>query len=196
LTGTGKITGLTINRPTTDYVGLFGNTTGTLTQIALTGTVSGQDYVGGLFGRNAGTVTDSYSTVAVTASANDKIRGGLGGHNHQGIVRRSYSIGAVLPIDGSNGGGFIGTKDTGGSYEDTNNFYDTETSGWATSVMGTGKTTAQMRDINTFTGWDIVLIKAYTDQIWKIDSGRRYPMLGWEVFFIGILPLFRPKKGG
>ncbi len=148
----GKLTGLTINRPATDYVGLFGNNTGTLKYAATTGTVSGRDYVGGLYGRNSGTVEDCYSEVAVTASADDKYRGGLGGFNHQGIKRRNYSTGAVLPTGGSNGGGLVGGTDTGGDYEDTANFWDTQTSGWETSVMGIGKTTAQMKTLLTFLG--------------------------------------------
>ena len=47
------ITNLTINRPTTDYQGLFGSTNGaTITRVGgISGSVTGKDYVGPLAGR-------------------------------------------------------------------------------------------------------------------------------------------------
>ena len=46
------ITDLYINRPTTDYVGLFGSTNGaTITNMSISGAVTGRDYVGPLVGR-------------------------------------------------------------------------------------------------------------------------------------------------
>jgi len=175
--------------------GLVGDLWGTLKKSYSSVTVNANQVAGGVVGaiESSGSIENCYSIGNVVVDSNSLTRGGLVGRNTGGQIINCYSTGTTnFPNEGSGGGGLVGLN-TGTV---TNSFWDTQTSGWVTSDGGTGKTTAQMRDINTFTGWDIVLIKAYTDQIWKIDSGRRYPMLGWEVFFIGILPLFRPKKGG
>jgi len=43
--------------------------------------------------------------------------------------------------------------------------------------QGTGKTTAEMQTLNTFTaaGWD------FNTPIWKICEGRNYPKLAWQI---------------
>jgi hypothetical protein len=66
-----------------------------------------------------------------------------------------------------------------------NSFWDIETSGQSTSAGGTGKTTAEMKNLATFAGavWDIVAVDhgetnpAYT---WNIVDGETYPFLGWQ----------------
>jgi hypothetical protein len=58
-----------------------------------------------------------------------------------------------------------------------NSFWDTETSGQATSAGGTGKTTAEMQTESTFTdaGWDFTTV-------WDIEDyfGINYPFLRWQ----------------
>ena len=51
-------------------------------------------------------------------------------------------------------------------------FWDTQTSGQATSAGGTGKTTAEMQTASTFlpAGWDLV-------NIWGIEENQTYPYL-------------------
>jgi filamentous hemagglutinin family protein len=92
------VSGLTINRPTTDYVGLIGYMSGSgarVTTIGLAGgSARGQGYVGGLVGWNDyGTVRQSYATGAVTGSSNSV--GGLVGVNYGGTLLQSYATGAV-----------------------------------------------------------------------------------------------------
>lgn len=55
----------------------------------------------------------------------------------------------------------------------TNSYWDTQTSGQATSAGGTGKTTAQMKSQSTFTGWDFL-------HIWSIRAAvnNGYPFFG------------------
>jgi len=69
-------------------------------------------------------------------------------------------------------GGLVGSKTTGTGYEDTGNFWDTQTSQRATSVCGVGRTTTQMKTQSTFTGWDF-------NAVWgmhpAVNSG--YPFL-------------------
>jgi hypothetical protein len=48
-----------------------------------------------------------------------------------------------------------------------------------------GRTTAQMRDITTFSGagWDIVAVDLgarYTTRIWNIVNHATYPFLSWQ----------------
>jgi hypothetical protein len=90
-----EIRNLFINRPGEDYVGLFGlfEAAGVIQDIgAVNTTVIGAEYVGGLVGFNKGTVSNSYSTGSVTG--NERV-GGLVGKNHNGTVNNSYSSSSV-----------------------------------------------------------------------------------------------------
>jgi hypothetical protein len=67
-------------------------------------------------------------------------------------------------------GGLVGDNmmGMGGAVEFS--FWDTETSGMATSFGGTGLTTAEMQTESTFTGWDFV-------DVWYMLEGGSYPYL-------------------
>ena len=172
-----KIENLFINRAT-NYIGLFGyvGSGGVVKNVGLENVnVTGSVVVGGLVGRNwGGTVSNCYSTGFV--SGNNYV-GGLVGYNWGGTVSNSYSTGAVT--GSSYVGGLVGCN--GGTV--SNSFWDTQTSGQATSAGGTGKTTVEMMTLSTFgdAGWDIVLIQNYVDQTWYIDEGNDYPKLGWQL---------------
>ncbi len=101
------ISGLTINRPDTNYVGLFGYVGGgTLRNVGLVGVnLSGATFVGGLAGSlTAGSITKSYVTGSVTGSGN--YVGGLAGESWQSTVSNSY---ATSSVSGGRGvGGLIG----------------------------------------------------------------------------------------
>jgi len=80
-------------------------------------------------------------------------------------------------------GGLVGSTVYGNV---TNSFWDTETSGQVTSDGGTGRTTAEMQDIYTFSavGWNITAVAnpdirnlAY---IWNIVDDVTYPFLSWQ----------------
>jgi len=195
------------------YVGgLVGNNYGTVSNSYSTGNVmTGADwFIGGLVGSNAGTVSDSYSIANVTGY---QFVGGLVGHNN-GPVSNSYSSGSVSGNHTVGGlvGQNYGWKDTGEgtvsncysissvsgnssigglvgeNYDGTvsDSFWDTETSGQATSVGGTGKTTAQIKDIATFSGagWNIIAVAnpgtRNPSYIWNIVDKQTYPFLCWQ----------------
>lgn len=103
------ISDLLINRPTQDYVGLFGSAQNAiLRNVGLqSGSVTGRTAVGALAGIvNNSNITNSYSSTAVTGSANGFSTGGLIGSMAQGTLSNSYAEGAVT---GGNGvGGLIG----------------------------------------------------------------------------------------
>ena len=103
------IDGLHIDRPTTDRVGLFGRADGAvLRNIALEGgSVTGDDYVGGLVGLTSGSIESSYATGAVTGG--DYV-GGLVGFT-SGPIESSYATGAVT--GGDYVGGLVGYKHGG-----------------------------------------------------------------------------------
>ena len=146
------------------------------------GIATGNKDVGGLVGANMGLnyfsdILNSYSTSDVTG---DVRIGGLLGYNHYGTVSNSYSTGNVSGNEDV--GGLLGLND-----ESTvsRSFWDIETSGQATSDGGTGKTTAQMQDITTFSGagWNIIAVALNaTDPayIWNIVNNVTYPFLSWQ----------------
>ncbi|HHV75517.1 MAG TPA: hypothetical protein GXX41_12965, partial [Thermoanaerobacterium sp.] len=89
------ISGLVINRPAQDDIGLFGyaETTAKIRNLGLAGVkVSGGNYVGGLVGQNRGQVTNSYVTGDVTGESRV---GGLVGNNY-GSIAYSYAAGTVI----------------------------------------------------------------------------------------------------
>ena len=158
--------------------GLVGDNTygGIVSNSHFTGSVTGDSSVGGLVGRNAGIVNNSYSDGIVTAH---ELVGGLVGLNI-GSVSNSYSTGSVTgdPYIG----GLVGCSEGTVS----NCFWDIETSGQASSDGGTGKTTAEMNSIATFSdaGWNIVAVAdagtPNLSYIWNIVDGGTYPFLSWE----------------
>jgi len=149
--------------------GLAGDSYGTISGSYSTGDVSGDFYVGGLVGvRYSGSLSDSYSTSQVYASFGSA--GGLVGYQSGGgTISNSYSKGSIT-CSGSNVGGLVGAS-TGVGF--ISSYWDTETSGRLTSSGGTGKTTAQMKSISTFSGWSIGASET------NINDG--YPYLGWQV---------------
>ena len=156
--------------------GLVGQNSNAVSDSYATGRVTGNDCVGGLMGTNEGTVSDSYSTSSATG--NTRV-GGLVGQNSN-AVSDSYATGRVT--GNKHVGGLVGRNFGTVS----NSFWDTQTSGQPTSSGGTGKTTAQMKDITTFSGagWNIVAVAdsgtGNTDYIWNIVDDVTYPFLSWQ----------------
>ncbi|MCD9024643.1 S-layer homology domain-containing protein [Cohnella silvisoli] len=89
-----SITGLKMNRPTADNVGLFGYVTGNITNLKLDDVdIIGKDFVGGIAGFvKYGTISNSKSSGAVTGN-NDV--GGLVGRVYPGTINNSYNTGSV-----------------------------------------------------------------------------------------------------
>jgi len=194
--------------------GLVGRNLDTVNNSYSTSLVAGDDiYVGGLLGFNGRTSTVSNSYSAGSATGYEKV-GGLVGENYYGIVNKSYSTADVTGdrwvggLVGDNSGYSIGGVEsvisnsystgsvTGNDYVGglvghdfgtvSDSFWDTETSGQSTSDGGTGKTTAEMQDIATFSGaaWDIVAVGSSSERnpayIWNIVNNITYPFLSWQ----------------
>jgi hypothetical protein len=190
--------------------GLMGGNAGTMSNCHSTGSVAGEDNIGGLVGSHGqGTVSNSYSSSSVTAdihagglvgvnfgvgtvsnscstgsvSGNEYIGGLVGSNGDRGTVSNSYSTGSVT--GNSHVGGLVGHNYFGtGEGTVSNCFWDTETSRQATSDGGTGKTTAQMKSIATFSGadWNIIAVdpgETNESYIWNIVDGETYPFMSW-----------------
>lgn len=182
------------------YVGgLIGSDEGIVLECCSSGGIWGDWYVGGLVGGvGDGKVTECYSTAAV---AGNKNVGGLVGWtaDEASAVTNSYATGTVQ--GGTYVAGLVGLVERGAAYKSystgkvagsqyvgglvggvlalgnvTHCFWDTQTSGWQTSPGGTGKTTAQMKTMSTFTpsAWDF-------STIWTICEAVNYPVLLWQI---------------
>ncbi|MED5597939.1 YDG domain-containing protein [Janthinobacterium sp. P210006] len=114
------VSGLTIDRPTYDYVGLIGYTNpgSLISNIGLLdGSVKGNFAVGALVGSNAGLVSNSHASTTVSGDNNV---GGLVGENYGGTISASHASGKVSGIAdrvgglaGSNSGSVTGSYATG-----------------------------------------------------------------------------------
>jgi filamentous hemagglutinin family protein len=104
------ISNLFINRPTTDYVGLFGYaTTGlTLQNVGLINVdITGQHYVGGFVGYNRRTVSNSYTTG--TVNGRNSVGGLVGSNEIDGSITNSYSaVNVSSNVNSENIGGLVG----------------------------------------------------------------------------------------
>ena len=179
--------------------GLVGMSTGRVIHCSSTGSVSGDQWVGGLVGLVAdSTVNTSYSRADVTGNINV---GGFAGKtgDETAVVSNCYATGSVA--GNTNVGGLVGQVERGRAYKSystgsvtgnqyvggitgrirvlgnvTHCFWDTQTSGQPTSAGGTGKTTAEMRTVTTFTtaGWDFW-------NTWTICEGMNTPVLLWQI---------------
>jgi len=144
--------------------------------------VSGRRYVGGLIGyvySPANDVSDCYVEGGEVDGSPDVggFTGRMGGSSTNSIVNCYASV--EVPDTGTRIGGFMG--DRYGTYGTlTGCFWDTEVSGTTSSAGGTGKTTSEMQDFETFNnaGWTIATIDDWEDETWHIDDGNDYPRLG------------------
>ena len=188
-----------------DVGGLVGQNYGTVTNCRSSGSVAGHFVdIGGLVGGNQGQVNNSYSSARV--SGGWRAGGVVGANWWGGTVSNSYSSGSVS----GNGqlGGLVGWNEStvsssfsAGSVDGEdhvgglvghnpgsvgNSFWDVETSGQAASAGGTGKTTAEMKNVTTFSGagWSIIAVASAEarniSRAWNIVEGQTYPFLSWQ----------------
>ncbi len=210
-----KVSRLYINRPATSSQGLFGlvggnypkiknlslidvNITGGVSCGALvsngavlidncsaTGVVNGGALdVGGLVGRSTlnSIIKNCYSMVSV--SGENDLGGVVGRGNNSSAIVNCYSVGSVTGTGIRSGGltGYLATPSLS-----KNSFWNTETSGKATSATGTGLSTQQMQTAQTFrdAGWDLEL-NDEGNPVWTLEDGR-YPKLWFEVEFLFLI---------
>lgn len=207
------ISNLFINRPNLTHVGLFGyinngakisklgmvnvNFTGnqnvggiagssrgvwnaeTVIELSfVTGVLNGFDAIGGIVGRNeyASTIQNSYSQCTATCAI-WKRAGGVVGQLDAGTITNVYSSSIINVASTNQAGGISGN----GWANTTNTFFNRDLR--ATSSVGTGKTTQELKSIPTYTNWNIVSVdstQTNTNFIWNIIDGSSFPFLSWE----------------
>lgn len=193
-----SVDGLVANRPNEYNVGaLFASlsTGSTVRDIGVTNVkVTGSRYVGGLVGYNEGRVATSYSTGEIkgvnwvaggligehvygatltnsysSATVDGEIwAGGLVGGFINATIQNSYAVGKVTGRDR------VGGLEAEGLGTTSNSYWNTQSSGQTRSDSGTGKTTAEMKQQATYSGWDFT-------NVWTIQEGQGYPVLRWTV---------------
>lgn len=157
--------------------------------------VDASTHSGGLIGvLNNSTLLNSYSSCNVNGS---KAGGLVGSNYYSSNILNCYSVGNVNTT-GNDVGGLVG-YDYDHTSTVSNSFWDIETSGQITSAGGSGKTTAEMQDVATYTSlatvgldspWDF-LNNPYDDigneDIWDINQFQNdgYPFLA-SVPLVGV----------
>ncbi len=145
-----------------------------------TGDVNGEEAVGGLVGESG---SSSWSGISRCFSISDVIGvdavGGLIGANEGGVVH-CYSAGLVSGV--AHVGGLVGEDISRGLRRASvvNCFWDIEATGVGTSSGGTGLSTVQMQDPNTFLtdSWDFIDEFVNGNQeIWRMSAETGYPEL-------------------
>lgn len=139
------------------------------------------DGPGGLQGYSDGSTSNSYSSTAISASSSGRVAGISGqGVGDSGGVCQIQNTFATGRITGSSPGTYVGgivgflngTCVTPSSYFDT----DTTTQSRGPSGVAVGKTTLQMEDTATYTGW--------STSIWRIVQGS-YPTFKNGIISVG-----------
>lgn len=165
--------------------GLCGkNYKGSITYSYSTASVTGSDDVGGLCGKiSYGDITNCYAAGTVTGISSPIRFAGLCGYNYDASIINCYAAGLVTWIgDFYNGRGGLCANNSGII---ESSFWDVETSTYGSQgdyeYTAIGKTTAQMKDIDTFfaAGWDFVTDDGDAMD-WFMLTGD-YPKLVWQV---------------
>lgn len=151
-----------------DYTGgLVGNTYAEFEQVFYKGAITSKgSKVGGLAGETKYGAKNSYSSATINADGSTV--GGLFGYSdsYDSSIENSYVTGQI-----------VGSSDTGGlvgAYSDIlyatviNSYWDMESTGQSTSPLGDGKTTNELKQKDTYVGWDF-------ETIWKMNDEKGYP---------------------
>jgi hypothetical protein len=187
------ISGLTINRPLEDSVGLFGLAgPAVIERVGLENvSITGYEAVGAVVGATEGTlVREVYATGSITGHLSGGVVGFL---KHEGILRDSYSR---LSVDWNWQGGLlcdylyydahlersyaVGTGDEGRIYGDIGeggdvigSFFDCTVAGGCSNEGGETTTNLKSQSFLTGQGWDFT-------NVWAISSVDGYPCLRWQ----------------
>ena len=178
-------------------VGFLSHASATLRASYATGWVSGSSSVGGLVGLCAGDISASYATGRVSGSYSVGGLVGLMHSNGLGNISASYATGRVSGtrwvgglvgrltgdisasyatgrVSGSSSvGGLVGFLDPATTATVTASYWDTSTSGQASSAEGTGKTTAELQtpadNSGIYANWGAAQ--------WDFGTSSQYPVL-------------------
>jgi len=116
---------------------------------------------------NSGTIENcyAYGTIVDGSSSEDRTFGGIVGYNAYGTVTNCYAY-VEIPTGALRVGGLIGEAEESTI---TNSYYDSDVSNQSDTGKGEPRTTAQMKTLSNYIGWDFT-------NIWQIEEGVTYPM--------------------
>ena len=138
-----------------------------------TGNVTGQTGdIAGLVSYNIynSTITNCYTTGNIT-SGNINIGGLVGQNRDFSTIINCYTTANMTAPPSYQNGGLIGWHHSGATVQ--NSYYNTETTGFSGTGKGTPKTTSQMKQQDTFDGWDFATL-------WGICEDFSYPFFRWQ----------------
>ena len=146
----------------------------TIKECFTTGNIKASSIVGGIVGRNISVTNNAkglnmqncYSLSNIEATqTSSSYAGGLLGHSKNDTINCCYFAGTINGADLYKGA-LIGYTNSSTS-DITNDYFDTNVTGF-TSSSNAAKTTIEMKEKNTFVGWDFA-------NTWAIDEGSTYP---------------------
>ncbi|WP_159918291.1 YDG domain-containing protein, partial [Pantoea sp. 18069] len=141
------------------------------------GDVTGSNqYTGGLVGSISGnTINNAYATGSVTGTSH--VAGLVGGITAAGPASHISNTYATGSVTGSSAiGGLIGSIPLLPLAVIDNSFWDLGSTGQSHSAGGTGLTSAQMKQMASFTDWDISN-QGGSNAVWRIYEGETAPLL-------------------
>ena len=139
-------------------------------------------YLGGLVGHNQGAITAAYSLNPIKATGSTASVGGLVGYNQrvtststtQGTITAAYALGPVVATGTTpSAGGLVGKNSSGVAAD---SYWATDISGQSSSPLGTGKSSYDLRAIDSYTdiyaNWNLNLDGvAGNDDPWQLGYG-------------------------
>lgn len=182
---TGKVEG---NNSVGGLVGGTATASSQITRSFSSVTVTGRDgispdfaRVGGLVGHLLdGDLADSYASGSVSG---DSQVGGLIGLAKDATVTNSYAYSTVQAQTAGSEGGLVGA--VSGTNTFTAAYYDATVTDLADTGKGEPKTTLELRDLATYSGWAMVQSDTPTGptaQVWGVSTTKNscYPFLWWQ----------------
>ena len=140
-----------------------------ISESVASGNVMGDQFVGGLSGRNWGNIINSYATGSATGR--DSVGGLIGLCNTNCIIANTYATGTVM-----------GTSTVGGLVGDHSglviaSYWDTQTSDQSASPGGDPKTTAELQSPTAPGATAIATYYGWSADIWDFGNNTEYPLL-------------------
>ncbi len=166
---------------------LAGRNEGRISSCYSTGSVTGNNEVGGLVGTHGnGMISNSYSTASV--EGRNRVGGLVGYHYHYGFANRDpiwncYATGPVTgDPDAEHVGGLVGYHDRvpDEDFGTASYFLRPEDGGGPNNGLGQPLTATALKQRGSFVGWDFVGDNEDgTDDVWFMPTAS-YPVLNWQ----------------
>jgi hypothetical protein len=140
-----------------------------ITMCYSTANITGGWFTGGIVGVGRTSVSNCWSGGTVSNGYNSYCAGISAITDSYGSINNCYSIAVVTStkLDNSQPSGICSYAPGGTG---SNNFWDSQATGVTSSLLGIAKTTSEMKQQSTYSGWDFV-------DVWQIQENVTYPLL-------------------